>query len=97
MKQAAEGNTKALGQLQQAAAADYIVNIKADGDTESVVEARNKLGDLIKNTELPSLEAGVQLEGYDDFIAQCNQLIADAGLTSDQVQEAFAKWVMMLS
>ena len=91
MKQAAEGNTKALGQLQQAAAADYIVNIKADGDTKSVVEARNKLGDLIKNTELPSLEAGVQLEGYDDFIAQCNQLIADAGLTSDQVQEAFAK------
>ena len=90
IKKAAEGDTKALGQLQKAATQDYLVNLALDPSFDE--DARNAiltLSDFIMETELPTLEAGVELTGQEDFIARCNELIIASGMTAEQVSSAF--------
>lgn len=88
VKKAAEGDTEALGELQKAAAKDYLVNLDLDPEGEKIVtDFANKLGDW----ELPTLEAGVELTGQDDFIAACQEMINTSGMTADQVSEYFKR------
>lgn len=90
IKKAAEGDTKALRQLQKAATQDYLVNLALDPSFDE--DARNAiltLSDFIMETELPTLEAGVELTGQEDFIARCNELIIASGMTAEQVSSAF--------
>ena len=88
VKKAAEGDTEALGELQKAAAKDYLVNLDLDPEGEKIVtDFANKLGDW----ELPTLEAGVELTGQDEFIAACQEMINASGMTADQVSEYFKR------
>lgn len=90
LKKAAEGDEKALGELQKAAAQDYLVNLALDPSFDE--NARNAiltLSDFIGSTELPTLDTGIELTGYDDFIARCNELISASGMTAEQVSAAF--------
>lgn len=88
VKKAAEGDTEALGELQKAAAKDYLVNLDLDPEGEKIVtDFANKLGDW----ELPTLEAGVELTGQDEFIAACQEMINTSGMTADQVSEYFKR------
>lgn len=93
VKEAAEGDMDALGELQKIAASDYILQISAETDDTEVVNALDDLSNLILNTELPTLEPGMDLSdvwnGTDEFIAACNNLIAQSGMTREQVSEAF--------
>ena len=90
LKKAAEGDEKALGELQKAAAQDYLVNLALDPSFDE--NARNAiltLSDFIGSTELPTLDTNIELTGYDDFIARCNELISASGMTAEQVSAAF--------
>lgn len=88
IKKAAEGDTKALGKLQKAAAKDYLVNLAVDPDFEGSAEEINKLADFIMDYELPSLEAGATLDDS-DFINACNSMIIASGMTAEQIANAF--------
>lgn len=88
IKKAAEGDTKALGQLQKAAAKDYLVNLAVDPDFKGSAEEINKLADFIMGYELPSLEAGATLDDS-DFINACNSMIIASGMTAEQIANAF--------
>ena len=90
IEKAAKGDTKALGELQKAATRDYLVNLALDPSFDE--DARNAiltLSDFIMDTDLPDLEAGVELTGQEDFITRCNDLIKASGMTADQVSNAF--------
>ena len=90
IEKAAKGDTKALGELQKAATQDYLVNLALDPNFDE--DARNAiltLSDFIMDTDLPDLEAGVELTGQEDFITRCNDLIKASGMTAEQVSNAF--------
>ena len=90
IEKAAQGDTKALGELQKAATQDYLVNLALDPNFDE--DARNAiltLSDFIMDTDLPDLEAGVELTGQEDFITRCNELIKASGMTAEQVSNAF--------
>ena len=90
IEKAAKGDTKALGELQKAATQDYLVNLALDPNFDD--DARNAiltLSDFIMDTDLPDLEAGVELTGQEDFITRCNDLIKASGMTAEQVSNAF--------
>lgn len=83
IKKAAEGDVEALEKVQKAAAQDYLIDLGID---ESTI---NGFADVINDVDLPALKAGVELTGYGDFIAKCNDLIAASGMTADQVSNYF--------
>lgn len=91
IKKAAEGDTKALGALQKAAADDYLVQIQTelDGDAYDAVE---DFRDYLANTELPELEPGVDMsqvwDGAGEFIDAFNQMVSTANFSAEQIQEA---------
>lgn len=90
IEKAAKGDKKALGELQKAATQDYLVNLALDPNFDE--DARNAiltLSDFIMDTDLPDLEAGVELTGQEDFITRCNDLIKASGMTAEQVSNAF--------
>ena len=90
IEKAAKGDKKALGALQKAATQDYLVNLALDPNFDE--DARNAiltLSDFIMDTDLPDLEAGVELTGQEDFITRCNDLIKASGMTAEQVSNAF--------
>ncbi len=88
IKKAAEGDTEALGELQVAAAQDYLINLGLDPEAQNIV---NDFANELENWELPTLEAGVELTGQDDFIAACQEMINASGMTADQVSEYFKR------
>lgn len=88
IKKAAEGDTEALGELQVAAAQDYLINLGLDPEAQNIV---NNFANELENWELPTLEAGVELTGQDDFIAACQEMINASGMTADQVSEYFKR------
>lgn len=91
IKKAAEGDTKALGALQKAAADDYLVQIQAelDGDAYNAVE---DFRNFLAETELPVLEPGVDMsqvwEGAGEFIDAFNQMVSTANFSAEQIQAA---------
>lgn len=90
IEKAAKGDKKALGELQKAATQDYLVNLALDPNFDE--DARNAiltLSDFIMGTDLPDLEAGVELTGQEDFITRCNDLIKASSMTAEQVSNAF--------
>ena len=88
IEKAAQGDTKALGELQKAAAQDYLMQIAYEADTQEAYDAINAFSDFLINYDLPTLDAGDILDD-DAFIQKCNSLIESAGLTSEQVSNAF--------
>ena len=93
IEKAAKGDTKALGELQKAAAKDYILNIDTTGFSDDMLTALDDFADLLSTTELPTLEPGVDLSsvysGTEDFLDSCNTMIQASGMTSEQVANAF--------
>lgn len=93
IKKAAEGDTKALGELQKAAAKDYILNIDTTGFSDDMLTALDDFADLLSTTELPTLKPGVDLSsvysGTEDFLDSCNAMIQASGMTGEQVANAF--------
>lgn len=95
IKQAAEGNVKAFGDLQKAAAVETLkLELDTDGITDEAQGAINELIKLIQNTEIPDLEPGVDLSkvnaGTQGLVDACNQMIKAGKLTAQQVSAAFA-------
>ena len=88
IKKVAEGDTKALGELQKAAAEDYLVQVATEADTNEAYQAIMNLNDFINDYDLPTLEAGVSLDDS-QFIAKCNEMIAASGMTATQVSDYF--------
>ena len=88
IKKVAEGDTKALGELQKAAAEDYLVQVATEADTNEAYQAIMNLNDFINDYDLPTLEAGVSLDDS-QFIAKCNEMIAASGMTASQVSDYF--------
>lgn len=93
IEKAAQGDTKALGELQKAAAKDYILNIDTTGFSDDMLTALDDFADLLSTTELPTLEPGVDLSsvysGTEDFLDSCNTMIQASGMTGEQVANAF--------
>ena len=93
IEKAAKGDTKALGELQKAAAKDYILNIDTTGFSDDMLTALDDFADLLSTTELPTLEPGVDLSsvysGTEDFLDSCNTMIQASGMTGEQVANAF--------
>ena len=61
-----------------------MVNLALDPSFDE--NARNAiltLSDFIDSTELPTLDTNIELTGYDDFIARCNELISASGMTAE--------------
>lgn len=88
IEKAAKGDTKALGELQKAAAQDYLMQIAYEADTQEAYDAINAFSDFLINYDLPTLNVGDILDDS-AFIEKCNSLIESAGLTSQQVSNAF--------
>ena len=88
LKKAAEGDTAALEELQKAAAADYIVSLKAEADTAEIAAALDELANYVLGYDLPELEVGAQLDDS-AFIEGCNSLIKASNMTQEQVSNAF--------
>lgn len=88
LKKAAEGDAAALEELQKAAAADYIVSLKAEADTPEIAAALDKLANYVLGYDLPELKVGAQLEDS-AFIEGCNSLIKASNMTQEQVSNAF--------
>lgn len=88
LQKAAEGDTDALGELQKAAAADYIISLKAEAVTPEIASALDNFANYILGYDLPKLEASAKLDDT-DFIDGCNSLIAASNMTGEQVANAF--------
>lgn len=93
IEKAAKGDTKALGELQKAAAKDYILNIDTTGFSEDMLTALDDFANLLSTTELPTLKPGIDLSsvysGTEDFLNSCNAMIQASGMTGEQVSNAF--------
>lgn len=88
LKKAAEGDLAALKELQKAAAADYIVSLKAEADTTEIAAALDELANYVLGYDLPELKVGAQLDDS-AFIEGCNSLIKASNMTQEQVSNAF--------
>lgn len=89
IKKAAEGDTKALGELQKAAAKDYILNMKMDGNiTEEGIAAIDTFANYLDTYEMPTLDAGDILDDT-NFIKKANEMITASNMTAEQISNAF--------
>lgn len=88
LKKAAEGDTAALEELQKAAAADYIVSLKAEADTPEIAAALDEFANYVLGYDLPELDVNAQLNDS-AFIEGCNSLIKKSNMTQEQVSNAF--------
>lgn len=88
IKKAAEGDTEALGELQKAAARDYLVQVAVEADTQEAKNAIFEFSNFIGSYEFPTLNVGEALNDQ-EFIDKCNNMIAAAGMTAEQVTNAF--------
>lgn len=89
MKLAAEGDIDAIDRLRQAAADDIIQQclVKLDGSEQVQAKLLN-LSNQIESFLSQDIQLGVNLDDS-DFIAKCNKLITEAGMTQDQIQAYF--------
>lgn len=89
IKKAAEGDTKALGELQKAAAKDYILNMKMDGNiAEEGIAAIDTFANYLDTYEMPTLDAGDILDDT-NFIKKANEMITASNMTAEQISNAF--------
>jgi len=86
LKKAAEGDVEAIEKLQKAASIDYLGGLKVK--TAEGKQAIEAFSTYLNQIDLPQLEVGAKLDDQ-DFIKSCNEMIATAGLTKDQVSEMF--------
>lgn len=93
IKEAAEGSVDAIAKLQKIAAADYVLNVTPEIDTnktESELESLiSQISKLILETDLPTLEPGVELKGYDEFIQELGNMMLAAGYSVKQIEDTF--------
>ena len=78
MKEAANGSEEAYNSLRDAAAQDLMIQYGLD-DTQI-----NELNNIIASANLDDLEVGAEIE-TEGFLQSLNEMIAAAGLTTDQV------------
>lgn len=89
IEKAAKGDTKALGELQKAAAKDYILNMKMDGNiTEEGIAAIDTFANYLDTYEMPTLDAGDILDDT-NFIKKANEMITASNMTAEQISNAF--------
>lgn len=89
MKLAAEGDIEAIDRLRAAAAKDIIQNCEVylNGD-DQVRNNLDALNSLITDFASQDIEIGANIDDT-DFINKCNQLVADANMTEQQIQSYF--------
>lgn len=89
MRLAAEGNVEAIDSLRAAAATDIIQNCEVylNGD-QDVINRLNELNNQILEFAGRDIQIGTSVDDA-NFIAACNQMIADARLTEQQIQAYF--------
>lgn len=89
IEKAAQGDTKALGELQKAAAKDYLLNMKMDGNiTEEGIAAIDTFANYLDTYEMPTLDAGDILDDT-NFIKKANEMITASNMTAEQISNAF--------
>lgn len=89
IEKAAKGDTKALGELQKAAAKDYLLNMKMDGNiTEEGIAAIDTFANYLDTYEMPTLDAGDILDDT-NFIKKANEMITASNMTAEQISNAF--------
>ena len=95
IEKAANGDAEAIDRLRQALAQDIVYNIAINnGFTEEeangLVQQIQTLQDLIPDLEVgASLNAEGMAEGEQQFIAKCNEIIAQAGMTVEEANAMF--------
>lgn len=87
---ALNGDVDALNRLQAAAAEEYVVNIATNNGTfDQMSEKINSL-----NKEISSLNQDIEvnaiLNGKDEFVQKCQEMVNTAGMTADQARDYFA-------
>lgn len=92
IEKAAQGDTKALGELQKAAAKDFLINLDAENLSDTAENAINDFLDYYNNIEIPPMEPGVNMSevwsGAEEFKSAFNQMVQDANLSAEQIQKA---------
>lgn len=92
IEKAAKGDTKALGELQKAAAKDFLINLDAENLSNTAENAINDFLDYYNNIEIPPIEPGVNMSevwsGAEEFRSAFNQMAQDANLSAEQIQKA---------
>ena len=92
IEKAAKGDTKALGELQKAAAKDFLINLDAENLSDTAENAINDFLDYYNNIEIPPMEPGVNMSevwsGAEEFKSAFNQMVQDANLSAEQIQKA---------
>ena len=92
IEKAAKGDTKALGELQKAAAKDFLINLDAENLSDTAENAINDFLDYYNNIEIPPMEPGINMSevwsGAEEFKSAFNQMVQDANLSAEQIQKA---------
>lgn len=81
----ANGDVKALKELEEAAAKDYVANLTITGTEEEITKVRNTLYNGLNSVKDLNLQVGAELKD-ENFIKSLNQMIEKGQLTSEQVQ-----------
>lgn len=97
IKEAAEGSVEAVAKLQKIAFKDLLDNLELHVDEEhaeqDILNIIDDLNDIINDTKLPELEAGVELnrEQYGEFIDDLYNLMVAANMTEDEINDALGR------
>lgn len=85
LQELAEGNTKHLDELREAAAKDFVVNL---GLEEGATNALDSALDALINQDREGIKIGAEVD-LGSSVDQLNQFLKDGTLTAEQVTQAF--------
>ena len=86
IKLAAQGDSEALWELQQAVSHDYLVSIGVDFNDKEITTIVDEVNGYLEQLTPNDLEVGTVLDDA-DFIQSLNELAEKTGMTSDQMAE----------
>ena len=89
IERAANGDAEAIDRLHKELAKDMVFNIATDN--EIAKEEIDQFINTINTLDIPDLEAGVVLNGTDQFAQELVKIVQDSKMTAEQAREFFGQ------
>ena len=89
IEKAANGDADAIDRLHKELAKDIVFNVATDADmTQAEIDA---LVNRVENLEIPDIEAGVKLDGTDEYAKELMKIVQDSKMTAEQAKAFFGQ------